>query len=94
MATGTGDGYVQVSLTQLLEDGKQSMGSLDDAAVSISGKTVKIRLPYPLIKVEDRDVVRVCYREAGQKLEGAVSKDQTVPLHHGAAESESIKGGL
>ena len=75
-----GKGKVHVSLYTLDGRDRQSLGALDDTAVTVSGNTLKIRLPYILLHVAGKDTIRGCYREAGQQQGSGLAKDKLIPL--------------
>ncbi len=75
-----GKGQVHVSLYKLDGQDRQSLGALDDTAVTVSGNTVKIRLPYNLLHVDRKDTLRICYRETGQEQGSGLAKDKLIPL--------------
>ena len=68
-----------VSLYQLNGSNRQSLGSVEESAVSISGHTLKIRLTYNQLNAGG-SVVRICYREANQQQGTGMAKDKLVPL--------------
>ena len=77
---GNTSGRAEVSLYQLSANKRRSIGTLDKNAVTVSGDTVTIRLPYGQMGAPG-DTVRICYREAAQEQESGFSaKDKLVPL--------------
>lgn len=73
-------GRAEVSLYQLSANERRSIGTLDKNAVTVSGDTVTIHLPYSQLKAASGDVIRVCYREAAQEKGRGLAKDKLVPL--------------
>jgi hypothetical protein len=53
---------------------------LDKNAVTVSGDTVTIRVPYTQLKAASGDIIRVCYQEAAQEKGRGLAKDKLVPL--------------
>ncbi|MCI5132300.1 MAG: hypothetical protein D3904_12460, partial [Candidatus Electrothrix sp. EH2] len=49
-------------------------------AVTVSGDTVTVRLPYSQLKVRPGDTLRMCYREAAQEQGQGVAEDKRVRL--------------
>jgi hypothetical protein len=68
-----------VSLYRLSGSNRQSLGSVAESAVSVSGHILKISLPHSQLTL-DGNVVRVCYREANQQQGSGMAKDKRVPL--------------
>ena len=75
-----GKGRVHVGLYTLDGLDRQSLGALDETAVTVAGNTVKIRLSYNLLQVDRKDTLRICYQEAGQEQGSGLAKDKLVPL--------------
>jgi len=74
------DGRFHAGLYSLEGTNRQSLGALDDTAVSVSGDTVKIRLPYKQLRVDRKDTLRICFREAGQEHGSGLAKDKLILL--------------
>ena len=85
-------GRVHAGVYMLDRQGRQSLGPLDDSAVSVAGNMVQIRLPYTLLKVSGSDTIRVCYREAGHQQGSGLAKDKLVLLNK-AKNSSLISTG-
>ncbi|MCI5166302.1 MAG: hypothetical protein D3903_09445 [Candidatus Electrothrix sp. GM3_4] len=73
-------GGIDVSLYQIDGHERRSFGILDKKAVTVSGDTVTVRLPYNQLEVAPGDTARICYREAAQEQGRGLSKDKLVPL--------------
>ena len=71
---------VQVSMYRLNGQERRSLGTLDTAAVTVSDKTISLRLPYSLLHAEGGETLRICYREAAQQQGSGLAKDQLIPL--------------
>lgn len=83
LAAQAGDGnngQAHVSLYMLNGRERQSLGAVADSAVSISGHTLRIGLPYILLHVAGKDTVRISYREASRQQGTGLAKDKRVPL--------------
>jgi hypothetical protein len=73
-------GGAEVSFYQIDEHERHSFGTLEKKAVTVSGDTVTLRLPYSRLKMESGNTVRICYREAAQEQGGRLAKDKLLPL--------------
>ncbi|WLE96346.1 MAG: hypothetical protein QTN59_16900 [Candidatus Electrothrix communis] len=73
-------GGAEVSLYQIDGNERRSFGTLDKKAVTVSGDTVTVRLPYSRLETKSGNTVRICYREAAQEQGGRLAKDKLVPL--------------
>ncbi|WPD23110.1 MAG: hypothetical protein SD837_00820 [Candidatus Electrothrix scaldis] len=73
-------GRAEASLYQLSTNERRSIGTLDKNAVTVSGDTVTIRVPYTQLKAASGDIIRVCYQEAAQEKGRSLAKDKLVPL--------------
>ncbi|WP_339135197.1 MAG: hypothetical protein WGN25_17310 [Candidatus Electrothrix sp. GW3-4] len=73
-------GGVEVNLYQMDGEERRSWGTLESKAVTVSGDTVTIRLPYSQLETAPGDTVRICYREAAQEQGRGLAKDKLVPL--------------
>ncbi|MCI5124482.1 MAG: hypothetical protein D3925_08405 [Candidatus Electrothrix sp. AR5] len=76
----SGSGGVEVNFYQINGHERVFFGSLDKKAVTVSGDTVTLRLPYSQLELISGDTVRICYREAAQEQGGRLAKDKLVPL--------------
>ncbi|MCI5157681.1 MAG: hypothetical protein D3906_04435, partial [Candidatus Electrothrix sp. AUS1_2] len=78
---GNTAGKAEASLYQLSANARRSRGTLNKNAVTVSGDTVTIRLPYNQLKTAPGDTIRICYREAAQEQKSSFSaRDKLVPL--------------
>lgn len=59
---------------------RRALDARDDTTVTVSGNTLKIRLPYNLFHVGPGDTLRICYREVGQQQGSGLAKDKLIPL--------------
>ncbi len=75
-----GSGGIDVSLYQIDGNERRSFGTLEKSAVTVSGDTVTLHLPYSRLEMESGNTVRICYREAAQEQGGRLAKDKLVPL--------------
>ena len=72
---------VNASLYILNDQERTSLGALDDSALTVSGHTVTIRLPYAMLRLDGQETIRGCYRESNQKQGSGLAKDQLIPLN-------------
>ncbi len=86
---GMNNGQTFVSLYRLTGRNRQSLGSVAESAVAISGNILKIRLSHSLLEVVGREMIRICYREANQQQGSGMAKDKIVPL--GNEEEMQVK---
>ncbi len=70
----------EVSFYQINGQERRSFGTPDKKAVTVSGDTVTVRLPYSQLEMTSGDTVRICYREAAQEQGHGLAKDKLVPL--------------
>ena len=76
----TASEMVQVSMYRQEGQQRKSLGTLDTAEVTVSGKRITIRVPSALVHAEGGEALRICYREAGQQQGSGLAKDQLLPL--------------
>ncbi|CAK8724148.1 hypothetical protein KKHLCK_13720 [Candidatus Electrothrix laxa] len=73
-------GRVEVSFYKVSGQERRSFGTLDKKAVTVSGDTVTVGLPYSQLELVSGETVRICYQEAAQEQGGRLAKDKLVPL--------------
>jgi hypothetical protein len=71
---------VQVALYALDGSSRKSLGIVDEGSVTVTGSTLKIRLPFAQLGVGPDDTVRICFREVGQQQGSGLAKDKLIPL--------------
>ncbi len=74
-------GSVNASLYLLDGQERTSLGAMDDSAITISGHTFTLQLPYAMLRIDDKETIRGCYRETDQKQGSGLAKDQLIPLN-------------
>ncbi|WP_446010658.1 hypothetical protein [Candidatus Electrothrix sp.] len=77
----TVSGGLKVSLYQIDNHKRQPLGKQHKNAVTVSGDTVTVRLPYYQLGIEPDSTIRICYREADQEQGRGLAKDKLIPLH-------------
>ncbi len=73
-------GLVQVGIYALEGGNRQSLGGAEDIAVTVSGSSLKIRLPYGLLGIAAGDTLRMCYREISRQEGSGLARDKLIPV--------------
>jgi hypothetical protein len=71
---------VRVTLYRLDGTQQESLGTVEAKRVTVSGKTLNIRVPVSLFGVHSEGMMRMCFLEFGQQHGSGLAKDKLIPL--------------